>query len=118
MKAATGTHPVSRLLYVTDNNSRRRFLVDTGAAVSIYPASKAVKQTSTTPSHGTKLVAANSTHIRTYGQRRTTIDIGILKSSWPFILADVDQPIIGADFLAANNLWVDPRGHRLINAET
>lgn len=73
---------------------------------------------STAPAGGLKLVAANGTDIRTFGQKRITIDLGIVKTSWPFLLADVDHPLIGADFLAANNLWVDPRGHRLINAET
>ena len=35
-----------------------------------------------------------------------------------YILADVAQPILGADFLRSNSLLVDLRGNRLIDAAT
>ncbi|KFD47482.1 hypothetical protein M513_11643 [Trichuris suis] len=38
------------------------------------------------------------------------------KFSWTFVIADVQQPIIGADFLRHFTLLVDMRHHRLIDA--
>ena len=35
----TGAH-ASRLFYVTDVNSRKQFLIDTGAAVSVFPPTR------------------------------------------------------------------------------
>ena len=37
---------------------------------------------------------------------------------WTFLLAAVDFPILGVDFLRANNLIVDSAGGRLIHADT
>ena len=34
------------------------------------------------------------------------------------MLADVPQPLLGADFLRAHNLFVDLRGRRLVDAQT
>ena len=36
--------------------------------------------------------------------------------TWPFILADVKTPLLGADFLQANGLLVDLQSKRLVNA--
>lgn len=119
--AANGTVSGSRLLYIHDKNNGRRFLIDTGAAASIYPASR-TSVNKNKPSYSTtgklRLVAANGTEIRTYGHQKIQVDLGVTKTTWPFILADVEQPLIGSDFLAANNLCVDLRGRRLINADS
>ena len=46
------------------------------------------------------LVAANNTTINTYGNCRRVVDVGLKQDyAWTFIVADVKQPIIGADFL-------------------
>jgi hypothetical protein len=37
--------------------------------------------------------------------------------SWPFLLAAVDFPIIGVDFLKQHGLMVDPANNRLVNAQ-
>ena len=120
--AANGTGLGSRLLYLHDRNNGRKFLIDTGAAASIYPASRALinRYSSSNPvnTDSIRLIAANGTEIRTFGKERIHVDLGVTKTSWPFVLADVNQPLIGADFLAANNLCVDLRGRRLINADT
>ncbi|XP_037782059.1 uncharacterized protein LOC119578562 [Penaeus monodon] len=60
--------PRRRLLYVRDNNSRLRFLVDTGAELT-----------------------------------------------WVFLVADVQQPILGADFLAHHGFTVDLRRECLVH---
>ena len=38
--------------------------------------------------------------------------------TWPFILADVKTPLLGADFLQANGVLVDLKNKRLVNASS
>jgi len=54
-------------LFLTDEISRRDFLVDTGAFKSIFPATSGVTTDCRNP---IQLVAANGTPIRTYGERK------------------------------------------------
>ncbi|KAL0819180.1 hypothetical protein ABMA28_008433 [Loxostege sticticalis] len=101
--------PTHRLC-VTDLHSGLRFLVDTGANVSVIPAAKRPFSDSASDSY--KLYAANGTEIRTYGTKK------LRPYSWTFILADVKQPILGADFLSYHKLLVDVNGRKLIDAVT
>ena len=55
-------------------------------------------------------MAANNTTIDTYGNSKRVVDVGLKREyPWTFIVADVKQPIIGADFLIHYNLLVDLR---------
>ena len=92
-----------------DGHSAKRFLVDTGAAVSVYPASF---RDINVGSHTRSVVAANVSNIATYGTRRMNIRLENQYYTWPFILADVKTPLLGDDFLQANGLLVE----RLVNA--
>ena len=81
-----------------------KFLVDTGAAVSVFPPSK---QQRLKPCAFT-LQAANGSRIKTYGQRSLTLDLGIRRScQWVFVIADVATPILGADFFHHFGFLVD-----------
>ena len=65
------------------------------------------------------LTAVNNTSIRTYGQRSLTLDLGLRRSlPWIFVIADVQQPILGADFLRHYGLMVDMHKHQLIDTHT
>ena len=87
----------SRLFYITDRSNGFRFLVDTGAEVSVIPPSAADRKH---PRTGLNLQAVNDSPIATYGDRLLTVNIGLRrKFQWVFIVADVKQPILGADFL-------------------
>jgi len=87
-------------------------LVDTGAEVS-YPLLLPTVDIDKTTS------AVNDTPIATYGNRLLTINIGLRRNfQWIFIVADVKQPIIGADFLRHYNLLVDIVHNRLTDALT
>ena len=113
------THPTgqpgSRLFYVMDTNTRKQFLVDTGAAVSVFPASKSHKNKPSTFA----LQAANGSRIATYGQQSLTLDLGLRRSCrWVFIIADVATPILGADFLHHFQFLVDMTKRRLIDPLT
>ena len=106
----------SRLFYVHDRLSGLRFLVDTGAQVSIISASR----TDRTSHDGQfSLQAVNNTNIATYGIRSLTVDLGLRRTfCWTFIIADVKKPILGADFLQNFGLLVDMRHHRLSDSVT
>ena len=110
---ATATGATNSLLFLVNGHSAKRFLVDTGAAVSVYPASF---RDINGGSHTRFLVAANGSNISTYGTRRMNIRLENQDYTWPFILADVKTPLLGADFLQANRLLVDLQSKRLVNA--
>lgn len=105
-----------RLFVVMDRISGLRFLVDTGAEVSVLPSSQRDRASK---SPGPTLRAANSTSIATYGLRSLTLDLGLRRTfRWVFIVADVHQPILGSDFLTHFDLDVSMRRRRLIDSKT
>ena len=63
----------SRLFFIVDQSSQRRFLVDTGAAVSVLPPSEIDRRS---PQHRRELQAANGSVIATYGLRSLTLNLG------------------------------------------
>ena len=103
------------LLFITDTGSGRRFLCDTGAQVSVLPASRIDRIGG---GHGPALEAANGSPIRTFGTRTVNLCFGGQRFGWDFVTAEVSTPLLGADFLCANGLLVDVMNRRLISAET
>lgn len=60
------------------------------------------------------LFAANGTPIKTYGKKTLCLNLGLRRPfKWTFILADVRNSIIGADFLSKHKLLVDLHSKRL-----
>ena len=113
---AAGNHSQSRLFYVTDTNSGLRFLVDTGAEVSLLPASISDRNRNQT---GLPLQAANNSTISTFGTRSLTLNFSLRRSlPWVFTLASVRNPILGADFLKYYQLLVDMQHNKLIDSIT
>lgn len=109
-------HSVNSRLFVMDSHSKKRFLIDTGADVSLLPPDKNVKNI---PSDDYFLYAANNTRIKTYGERVMTLNLGLRRSfTWSFLVADVSKPIIGADFLLKYGLLVDLKRKKLIDTTT
>ena len=102
--------------YITDERTRNTFLVDTGAFRSIYPA--APDDRSYTSFSNVKLVAANGDEIKSYGSRSFTIKFSGKTFSWDFILADVQTPLLGADFLGHYGLLVDVAHRQLLDVDT
>ena len=103
------------LLFLCDSISKRQFLVDTGAEVSVLPATGLDTRTR---QPGPPLLAANGSSIRTYGTRRLSFHFASNTYHWNFIIADVTRPLLGADFLRSNSLLVDLKGKRLVDAAT
>ena len=110
--ATAAGHIPTLLLYARDRYSGRRFLVDTGAEVSVFPATRSDRLSQ---SQGPKLTAANGSNIRTYGKRTISLRFNDCHFKWTFTIAQVTQPLLGADFLWANSLLVDLKGQRLID---
>ena len=64
-------------------------------------------------------MAVNNTPITTYGQRSLTLNLGLRRAfSWVFIIAAVERPILGADFLRHFGLLVDMKQRKLVDAST
>ncbi|GJQ65325.1 hypothetical protein Trydic_g7441 [Trypoxylus dichotomus] len=107
LSAAVNEVAQSCRLFVTDKNNNIRFLVDSGADISVLPYSKCGKHLK--PAKRT-LYAANGTEIRTYGEKLLNLDLSLRRAfHWPFVIADVSTPILGANFLSHFGLLVDIR---------
>ena len=64
-------------------------------------------------------MAVNDTPITTYGKHSLTLNLGLRRNfQWIFLVADVQKPIIGADFLRHFALLVDMRQHQLTDTST
>ena len=63
-------------------------------------------------------VAANGSSIAPYGTQHTHVQLGKRKFPITFIIADVQRPILGTDFLRPHKLLVDLCGQNLIDAHS
>ncbi len=107
---------INTLFYVKDKLTKHSFLIDTGAEVSVIPASF-TNNNKVSKQHG-YLTAANGSRIKTFGQKVINFQLGSHKFKWTFIVAAVDTAIIGSDFLRASGLLVDVKGRRLVHADS
>ena len=108
--------PTSRLLHIHDPTKHLTFLIDTGAAVSVLPPTATDRKF---PQPHFHLAAANGSKIFTFGRRSLTLNLGLRRSlPWVFMVAEVQTPIIGADFLHHFNLSVDLNKKTLVDNTT
>lgn len=92
-------------LFVFDPISKLNYLVDSGSDVCVLPCHQKVSHSN---SNHITLYSASGTPIRTYGVKVTTLSLNLRRRfQWPFILANVSKPIIGADFLKHYGLLID-----------
>ncbi|BHF70800.1 hypothetical protein SprV_0301385300 [Sparganum proliferum] len=112
----SGSPSSGRTFYVCDNVTRRRFLVDTGAQISLVPPTPVDRRC---PSPDLHLQAANCSPISTFGSLSLTLNIGLRRSfSWIFVIVDVPHAILGSDYLAEFDLLVDCRRSCLLDRIT
>lgn len=65
------------------------------------------------------LSAANGTAISVFGSKLLNVSLGLRRNfAHPFLVASINHPIIGADFLNRFNLLVDIRNKKLVDAKT
>ncbi|GBP40882.1 hypothetical protein EVAR_88943_1 [Eumeta japonica] len=102
----------------TGHRKRKTKRVDTGANITVLPKCS-VKIKTTNHSVDYKLYAANGTEIKTYGLKTLVVYLGLRRLfRWTFVIADVKQPIIGADFLSHFKLLVDLSNRRIVDQVT
>ncbi|XP_029171250.1 uncharacterized protein LOC114940681 [Nylanderia fulva] len=107
IEASGETNQAERCLIITDATSGMRYLVDLRADVSVLPR-KAARENSISKTY--QLFAANGSTIATYGEKLIAVDLGRRrKYEWIFIVANVTQAILGADFFTHHNLMIDLR---------
>ncbi|UYV70049.1 hypothetical protein LAZ67_7001603 [Cordylochernes scorpioides] len=101
-------------LFVTDAKTGMRFLIDSGADVSLIPF-----QGNGTPIEDIQLYSANGSLIPTYGFQILDVDLGLRRNSkWRFIKARVSKGILGAEFLKEHNLLIDLKNRQLVDGCT
>ena len=71
--------------------------MDTGASRSVFP-----HHSSATPS-GPRLLMADGNPVKAWGSRIIPLQFGNRRFQFSFLLAAVDRPILGADFLSSTN---------------
>ncbi|XP_037568175.1 uncharacterized protein K02A2.6-like [Dermacentor silvarum] len=114
VETAASCQPGGRRIFVIDQITKQRFLVDSGSNICCYPRSHLQGARSPT---SFELSAANRSTIKTYGSLRLHIQLRNLRHDlhWNFVVA---EPIIGSDFLAHYNLLPNCRNDLLIDATT
>lgn len=102
-------------LSIRETITKQSFLIDTGADVSVVPwnSNLLIKPCST------RIFAADGSRIETRGATKIELDFGFRKKFlWEFIVARVNSPIIGADFIRNFNLIIDMNKGTLQNGCT
>ena len=106
----------NRAYFITDSRSQAHYLVDTGAACSIWPLKLLTEKPPVSP---ITMQVVNHSPIPTYGQISRSLDLELRRDfTWVFTVADLPYPILGSDFLYHFNLLVDMCKRRLIGANT
>lgn len=108
-------------LTIYDHSTRLTFLIDSGSSVSVIPNNMIPHDMRQKKSKrcGNNLYAANNTVIKTYGEKVMTINLGLRRDfRWPFIIADVQSAIIGADLIANYGILIDLKNKKLLDPMT
>lgn len=105
------------LFCVRDSLTGRSFLVDTGAQVSVIPATP-TDQAVGRRHEAVQLQAANGTAIPTYGSTDVSLCFGGRRFRARLVRAGVQRALLGSDFLHRHHLLVDVTRRRLVDAAT
>ena len=100
--------------FIRDRNSGQQYLVDTGAQLSVIPATESDRR----GRRGEGLKAANQTDIFTYGKRTIMLRFGETRFEHEFVIADVPHRMLGIDFTDANGISIDSLNRELFYRES
>ena len=95
--------------------SSQKFLVDTGASVSVFPPYPRLPPAL---SVGVQQRTTDVSDMDTFGSLQISLQFGSCWFEWTFLLADVSMPILGSDFLCHQHLLVNVACYRLLDAFT
>lgn len=103
-------------LIILNKKSKIKYLVDTGADVSVLPGTHV---RTVNKDDNFKLYAANGSPIGTYGTKNINVNLELrINFSWDFIIADMHNAILEADFLRNFNLLVDLKNKQILDSIT
>lgn len=106
-------------LIVSDQKSHLKFRIDSGACISVLPKCLVRNKKEIDFNCNFKLYAANGSVLKTYGTKTLTLDLKLRRPfTWTFVVCDVNQPILGVDFLNHYKLVVDINGRCLLDKVT
>lgn len=92
-------------LFVADPVTKLKFLIDSGSDVCVLPYRAGLIFNS---NDKVALFSASGGSIKCYGTKYVTFSLNLRRSfTWPFVIAQVNKPIIGADFLKHYGLLID-----------
>ncbi|KAF7288064.1 hypothetical protein GWI33_000118 [Rhynchophorus ferrugineus] len=101
-----------RRLNIIDRKQNITFLVNTEAELTIVPRNKYIGAYNS----NFNLFSAKGSKIATYGTIKLSLKFGLERTfDWVFVIADVMDPILGADFLSHFEIQVDIRYQNLID---
>ena len=94
----------------------KNILVDTGSTFSLVPARPEEKKRRP---NNNLFKGAQGLPIAVYGQKVIVVDIGTGRNfKHKFFIADVEDPLLGMDFLLEHRLVVDPVNNKLFDVDT
>ena len=121
VRAASAVHTTSPLLFIVDRNSKLHFLIDTGADISVVPAKfKSLNCAGSNSANACfNLQSADGSKIAVLGQKLLNLNLGLRRDfQWTFLVANVTDAILGADFIHHYGLLVDVKNQKLIDSLT
>ncbi|XP_050339479.1 uncharacterized protein LOC126765838 [Bactrocera neohumeralis] len=108
--------PSNCRLRIFDTSTNITFLIDSGADVSVLPKCSKLARVN---SSDMQLFAANSSPITVFGEVILRLNLNLRKDFvWSFVIADVTQAIIGADFLSHYDILPDLNRRCLLDRKT
>ena len=99
-------------MYLRDSLTNHDFLEDTGASSSVFPHRSAA------PPSGPRLLMADGRPCPAWGSRVLPLQFGGRRFEFSFLLAAVDRPILGANFLGEFGLLVDTSTRRVLLSDS
>lgn len=106
-------------LHVYDSINKMHLLVDSGSDIAIIPPGRLNHKVTNSYNCNLLLKAANKTNIKVYGTANLTLSFSpVTQYNFTFYIADVSQPILGADFLSHFHLLPDLTNKQLYDQQT
>nr|CDS31663.1 gag pol polyprotein [Hymenolepis microstoma] len=101
------------VLFINDRKTDIRFLIDSGSQCCFIPTS-CFSWKKWTPFQWIR--ADKGKDIAIYGHLEIVVDLGLGREmKWTFVIADINTPIIGTDFLVYYDLQIDLRLKKLVS---